>query len=154
MWLTGFGARLSVSPEKDRVKMDYRDVVEALNKIRIDTDPADLSRLYGYRFSKAWEAVKEGRVKKYVFKPSGRVVWVVVGGNREYLIYHVVGYCSCDDFYFNVIDGKIPLCHHLIARKLAEVLGRFEVVELSDKFYSSHLKEWTNVEVRRMEVLI
>jgi predicted nucleic acid-binding Zn finger protein len=66
----------------------------------------------------------------------------------------VVGYCSCDDFYFSVIDGKVPLCHHLIARKLAEVLGRFEVVELSDEFYSSHLKEWKNVEAGREEVLL
>jgi len=136
------------------MKVDYRDVVEALNKIRINSDPVELSRLYGYRFSKAWEALKENRVKKYVFKPSGRVVWIVVGRDREYLIYHVVGYCSCDDFYFNVIDGKVPLCHHLIARKLAEVLGRFEVVEQSDELYSSHLKEWTSVEAECEEVLL
>jgi predicted nucleic acid-binding Zn finger protein len=136
------------------VKVDYRVVVEALSRIRVDADPVELWKLYGGRFSRAWETVKEGRVKKYVFKPSGRVVWIVVGGDREYLLYHVVGYCSCDDFYFSVIDGKVPLCHHLIARKLAEVLGRFEVVELSDEFYSSHLKEWKNVEAGREEVLL
>jgi len=138
----------------ERVKVDYRDVVEALSRIRIDTDPVELSRLYDYRFNKAWETLKENRVKKYVFRPSGRVVWVVVGRDRDYLIYHVVGYCSCDDFYFSVIDGKVPLCHHLIARKLAEVLGRFEVVEQSDELYSSHLKEWTSVETKREEVLL
>ncbi len=134
--------------------MDYRVVVEALSRIRVDCDPVELWRLYGYRFSRAWEILKEDRVKKYVFRPSGRVVWVVVGRDREYLIYHVVGYCSCDDFYFNVIDGKVPLCHHLIARKLAEVLGRFEVVEQGDELYSSHLKEWTSVEAEREEVLL
>jgi hypothetical protein len=37
---------------------------------------------------------------------------------------------------------------------LAEVLGRFEVVELSDEFYSSHLNEWTNAEAGREEVLL
>lgn len=134
--------------------MDYRDVVEALNRIRVDCDPVGLWRLHGYRFSRAWEILKEDRVKKYVFKLSGRVIWIVVGRDREYLIYHVVGYCSCDDFYFNVIDGKVSLCHHLIARKLAEVLGRFEVVEQEDEFYSSHLKEWTSVEAEREEVLL
>jgi len=134
--------------------VDYRVVVEALSRIRVNADPVELWKLYGGRFSRAWEILKEGRVKKYVFKPSGRVVWVVVGGDREYLLYPVVGYCSCDDFYFSVIDGRVPLCHHLIARKLAEVLGRFEVVELSDEFYSSHLKEWTNVEAGREEVLL
>jgi len=134
--------------------VDYRVVVEALSRIRIDCDPVELCRLHGYRFNKAWETLKEDRVKKYVFSPSGRVVWIVVGRDREYLIYHVVGYCSCDDFYFSVIDGKVPLCHHLIARKLAEVLGRFEVVEQSDELYSSHLKEWTSVEAEREEVLL
>jgi len=134
--------------------VSYRVVVEALSKIRIDCDPVELWRLYGSRFNRAWETLKDGRVKKYVFRPSGRVVWVVVGRDREYLIYHVVGYCSCDDFYFSVIDGKVPLCHHLIARKLAEVLGRFEVVEQEDEFYSSHLKEWTSVETECEEVLL
>jgi predicted nucleic acid-binding Zn finger protein len=138
----------------ERVKVDYRSVVEALSIIRIDCDPVELWRLHGYRFSRAWENLKEDRVKKYVFRPSGRVVWVVVGRDREYLIYHVVGYCSCDDFYFSVIDGKVSLCHHLIARKLAEVLGRFEVVEQEDELYSSHLEEWTSVETRREEVLL
>jgi len=136
------------------MKVDYRVTVEALTRIRIDSDPVELWRLHGSRFNRAWETLKDGKVKKYVFRPSGRVVWVVVGRDRDYLIYHVVGYCSCDDFYFSVIDGKVPLCHHLIARKLAEVLGRFEVVEQSDELYSSHLKEWTSVETKREEVLL
>jgi len=134
--------------------VDYRVVVEALSRIRIGCDPVELWRLHGSRFSRAWETVKEDRVKKYVFRPSGRVVWVVVGRDRDYLIYHVVGYCSCDDFYFSVIDGKVPFCHHLIAMKLAEVLGRFEVVEQEDELYSSHLKEWTSVETEHEEVLV
>jgi len=134
--------------------VDYRVVVEALSRISVDSDPVELWRLYGSRFSRAWETLKEDKVKKYLFRPSGRVVWVVVGRDREYLIYHVVGYCSCDDFYFSVIDGKVPLCHHLIARKLAEVLGRFEVVEQEDELYSSHLEEWTSVETKREEVLL
>jgi predicted nucleic acid-binding Zn finger protein len=66
----------------------------------------------------------------------------------------VVGYCSCDDFYFSVIDGKVPLCHHLIARRLAEVVGRFEVVEQGDGFYGSHLTGWTSVEAEGGEVLL
>jgi len=136
------------------VRVDYRVVVEALSRISVDSDPVELWRLYGSRFSRAWETLKEDKVKKYLFRPSGRVVWVVVGRDREYLIYHVVGYCSCDDFYFSVIDGKVPLCHHLIARKLAEVLGRFEVVEQEDELYSSHLEEWTSVETKREEVLL
>ena len=36
-----------------------------------------LSEIFGQRFIKAWEAVTDRRVKRYVFKPSGRVVWIV-----------------------------------------------------------------------------
>jgi hypothetical protein len=31
------------------------------------------------RSNKAREALNEGRIKKYIFEPSGRVVWIVVG---------------------------------------------------------------------------
>jgi hypothetical protein len=62
--------------------MDYRDVVEALNKIRVDVDPVELWKVYGYRFNRAWETLREDKVKKYMFRPSGRGVWVVVGRDR------------------------------------------------------------------------
>ncbi len=39
----------------------------------------ELYELFGQRFTKALDALKEGRVKKYSFKPSGRTVWIVVG---------------------------------------------------------------------------
>jgi len=132
---------------------DYRDVVAALDKIGIDVDPVEFSRLYGYRFNNAWAALKENRVKKYVFKPSSRVLWVVVGKGREYLIYPEAGFCSCDDFYFGVIDGRVVLCYHLIARKLAEVLGCFDVVEEDDRLYMSLMEEWREVKALKYEVL-
>ena len=54
-----------------------------------------LSEAFGTRFTKAWEAIKEGRVKKYIFKPSARIVWIVVGKERDYLVMPDVEYCSC-----------------------------------------------------------
>lgn len=45
-----------------------------------------------------------------MFKPSGKVVWIVVGREREHLIYPTVGYRSCDDFYFAVMEGKALAC--------------------------------------------
>ncbi len=53
-----------------------------------------LSSTFGSRFPKAWETVKERRIKKYVFKPSGRVVWIVVGKEREYLVMPAADFCS------------------------------------------------------------
>ena len=77
------------------------------------TDLTELYELFGTRFTKAFDALKEGRVKKYTFKPSGRVVWIVVGRERDYLIMPEAEFCTCDDFYFRVLDKKVHMCYHL-----------------------------------------
>jgi len=101
-----------------------------------------LYEIFGQRFVKAFEALKEGRVKKYVFKPSGRTVWIVVGKERDYLIMPKAEFCSCDDFYFRVLDKKVHLCYHLIAQKMANALEWFEKIEEQDTLYDSLMKEW------------
>ncbi|KYH42417.1 MAG: hypothetical protein AYL33_002700 [Candidatus Bathyarchaeota archaeon B63] len=106
---------------------------------------ASLERMFGSRFSNAWRAVNERRVKKYIFKPSGRVVWIVVGRGRDYLIMPAANFCSCDDFYFNVIDQKARLCYHLIAQRLAESLKAYDTIEEEDPFYDVLMKEWRRV---------
>jgi len=102
----------------------------------------ELYELFGQRFTKALEALKENRVKKYTFKPSSRVVWIVVGKERDYLIMAEADFCTCDDFYFRVLDKKIHLCYHLIAQKIARNLGWFDAIEETDELYQSLMKEW------------
>jgi predicted nucleic acid-binding Zn finger protein len=101
-----------------------------------------LYELFGQRFTKALDAVKEGRVKKYVFKPSGRVVWIVVGRERDYLIMPEAEFCTCDDFYFRVLDKKVHMCYHLLTQKLAQNLGWFKTYEESDDTYKMLMDEW------------
>ena len=101
-----------------------------------------LYELFGQRFTKALGALKENRVKKYVFKPSGRTVWIVIGRERDYLIMPEAEFCMCDDFYFRVLDKKIHLCYHLIAQKIARNLGWYETLEENDKLYESLMNEW------------
>ena len=120
---------------------DYRDVLKALEPISATSDPAKLSKVYGPRFAKAWELLKEKRVKKYVFNPSGRVMWIVVGKKREYIIYPAVGHCGCDDFFFAVMDGKALVCQHLIAQRLAEKLSDYDVTEAEDRLFDSLMEE-------------
>ena len=74
--------------------------------------------------------VKDGRVKKYIFKPSGRVVWIVVGKRRDYIVMPSADFCSCEDFYFQFNKGH--LCYHIIAQKLAEATAVAE--EFASKF--------------------
>jgi len=101
-----------------------------------------LYELFGQRFTKALDAVTEGRVKKYMFKPSGRVVWIVVGRERDYLIMPEAEFCTCDDFYFRVLDKKVHMCYHLLTQKLAQNLGWFQTYEERDESYDMLMNEW------------
>ncbi|MCS7096779.1 MAG: hypothetical protein N3F10_06790 [Candidatus Bathyarchaeota archaeon] len=102
-----------------------------------------LYEVFGQRFAKAFEALKENRVKKYIFKPSGRVVWIVVGKERDYLIMPDVDFCTCDDFYFRVLDRQVHMCYHVLAQKMAKALEWYETVEGDDELYETLMKEWT-----------
>jgi predicted nucleic acid-binding Zn finger protein len=131
--------------------MDEKSEIDILNdvckKAKADgkLTGKNLTKLYeifGQRFTRAFEALKENRVKKYVFKPRGRTVWIVVGRERDYLIMAEAEFCTCDDFYFRVLDRKVHLCYHLIAQKLAKNLDWYELVEEHDELYDSLMSEW------------
>jgi len=102
-----------------------------------------LYELFNQRFTKALDALKENRVKKYVFKPSGRTIWIVVGRERDYLIIPEAEFCTCDDFYFRVMDKKVHLCYHLIAQKIARNLAWFDALEENDELHNTLMSEWT-----------
>lgn len=101
-----------------------------------------LSEALGSRFTKAWDTVKGKRVKKYVFSPSGRIVWIVVGREREYQIMPAAGFCSCDDFYFRVMDRETNICYHLVAQKIAEAIEMYDCIEEEDRLYYCLMNEW------------
>ena len=103
---------------------------------------AQLSEALGSRFTKAWETIQEKRVKKYVFSPSKRIVWVVVGREREYQIMPEAIFCSCDDFYFRVMDREANICYHLIAQKIADELELYDNIEEEDRLYDCLMEEW------------
>jgi len=133
------------SPEAD-VLEDICKTVKSEGQVA-ESQVARLSEAFGQRVTKALEALKEGRIKKYVFKPSGRVVWIVVGKGRDYLVMPAIDYCSCYDFYFQFDRGHV--CYHIIAQKLAEATGRFDAFEDDDQFYNILIKEWKAPEHRK-----
>jgi len=106
-----------------------------------------LYEIFGQRFTRAFEALKEDRVKKYAFKPSGRTVWIVVGRERDYLIMPEAEFCTCDDFYFRVLDKEVHLCYHLIAQKIARNLVWYETIEEGDELYETLMNEWKKATV-------
>jgi predicted nucleic acid-binding Zn finger protein len=132
------------TPKEIRILESVCEEAKSQGKVE-EKQIAQLSEALGSRFAKAWEALEEGRVKKYVFSPSGRIVWIVVGREREYLIMPAAGYCSCDDFYFRVLDREVHICYHLIAQKIADALEWFDKIEEDDEAYDFLMEEWKKV---------
>ncbi len=119
---------------------------DAKKKDRITGEhSAHLTNLFGGRFTKAWEAIRQERVKKYIFKPSYRIVWIVVGRERDYLVMPDAYFCSCNDFYFRVMEKRAHLCYHLIAQKIAECLEWFDKIEETDDLYDVLMGEWRKI---------
>ena len=136
--------------------MDEKSEIDVLNTVCKEAKAegkltgknlTELHEVFGSRFTKAFEALKENRVKKYVFKPSSRIVWIVVGRERDYLLMPEVEFCTCDDFYFRVLDKKVHLCYHLIAQKIGRILGWYEPVEEHDELHDSLMNEWKKATV-------
>jgi predicted nucleic acid-binding Zn finger protein len=131
--------------------MNDNSEIDALNAICLEAKAegklsgkslTTLYELFGQRFTKALATLKENRVKKYIFKPSGRIVWIVIGRERDYLIMSEAEFCMCDDFYFRVLDKEIHLCYHLIAQKVARNLGWYEIIKEDDRLYETLMTEW------------
>lgn len=92
-----------------------------------------LSLMFGNKYKKATKTISDRRVRKYLFRPSGREIWTVVGNKGEYQVIPSVGFCACADFYYRLKDGAVHLCYHLLAQRLAEALDAFETVRVSDE---------------------
>lgn len=73
------------------------------------------------------------RIKLHVFEPSGRIVWTVVGTDREYWTDPSRGFCSCPGYYYGRSDRG---CYHLEAVRHAELHGGAETIRLADCEYA------------------
>jgi predicted nucleic acid-binding Zn finger protein len=101
-----------------------------------------LLKTFGERFTNGLELVNNHRVKRYEFKPSKRVVWVVEGRTNEYQVIPDLPFCYCDDYYFRVMDRKRGLCYHIIAQRVAEALNQFQTIHGNDSQYSNITDRW------------
>ena len=128
---------------------DICKVVKEEGKIS-ETHVSRLSNVFGQRSNKALEALNEIRIKKYIFQPSGRVVWIVVGKNRDYLVMPEIDYCSCYDFYFQFDRGHV--CYHIIAQKLAEAIDMFDKFEDDDRLFNVLIEEWKAPDQRKPKI--
>jgi len=101
-----------------------------------------LEKVFGERFANGLELARSGKVRRYQFSPSGRVLWVVQGRTNEYQVMPDIPFCYCDDYYFRVMDKKRGLCYHIIAQRIAEALNKFERIVENDSQYSKITDRW------------
>ncbi len=74
---------------------------------------------YGKRGEKAFNYLKEDRVKKYLD-------FFVIVGEEEYVVEDE--FCTCNDFQIN-LKGRAP-CAHILALKLSKLLGHYKEFDL------------------------
>jgi predicted nucleic acid-binding Zn finger protein len=101
-----------------------------------------ITKIFGDRFTNGWNLARSRKVRRYEFKPSGRVVWVVQGRKGEYQVMPDIPFCYCDDYYFRVMDKKRGLCYHIIAQRVAEALKQFVTIRKRDSQYSGVTDRW------------
>jgi predicted nucleic acid-binding Zn finger protein len=86
------------------------------------------------------EVLKRGIIK-YTYTPSNRIVWAAKGENQEHLVYPKL-YCSCQDFYKNVVvKKKRKFCKHILAQTISEALNNFIAVTLEDNKFKEFISD-------------
>ncbi len=83
--------------------------------------------------------VASGSVKKMLFMPSGKSLWIVVGKDNEYWTDPDLGFCTCKDFYFTTLSGGSD-CYHLKSVKKAAEENRFMTIRFDDSEYVQFLQ--------------
>ncbi len=84
----------------------------------------------------------ERGITKYLHSPSSRIVWTAKGENQEHMIYPRL-YCSCQDFYKNVvIKRNRDFCKHILAQIISEALDCFKITEVRDDQFKDLIKDF------------
>ncbi len=79
-------------------------------------------------------------MKRHVFRPSGRIIYSVVGRGGDEFLDPVKNYCSCSDYFFRVLGGKEEYCYHLLSYKIASEGKRLDEITFDDEEYEGFLK--------------
>jgi predicted nucleic acid-binding Zn finger protein len=110
-----------------------------LSKEKLETKFAQYSKQKNI-FNKAIETVIQNCVKKHIFKPSGRVVYSVVGKSGDEFLDPDKPFCSCSHFFFRVLGGQSEFCYHFLSYKLALESKKIEEITFDDEEYETFMK--------------
>ncbi|MGQ4874722.1 MAG: hypothetical protein ACP6IY_11695 [Promethearchaeia archaeon] len=123
-----------------------KDLLKLIKKIRnkdkaiLDADIIEyIEEIFPNKSTDILDLIRRG-IKKYIYKPSNRIVWISPGTDCEHLIYPKI-FCSCLDFFNRVvISQQRTFCKHMIAQIIAEELNLYEIIEADDKDFNKQLK--------------
>jgi predicted nucleic acid-binding Zn finger protein len=133
-----------VTPKPDE-EVVLKQLSEELRRTHTLTEEQKqtLSKVFDKRLPPALALVEARSITSYRFKPSGRTIWIVKGRKGDYQIMPESMFCTCDDYYFRVMDNKKQLCYHIVAQQIAEALGQFDVSDQSDSSYADLTAKWS-----------
>ena len=139
------------SPETVNENRILKDTCLEIGRTGIlsETQREALETTFQKRFHQALGLAEGEKVRKYRFSPSGRTLWVVIGRGREYQVLPDSMFCTCDDYYFRVMDHKKQLCYHIIAQRLSEAMGKYIVTETIDSRYPEISSKLTAISSRK-----
>jgi predicted nucleic acid-binding Zn finger protein len=118
--------------------------------VESQTPREELFARFSNRYSKtkyverAIDTVLEGRVKKHLFVPSGRVLYSVVGRSGDEFIDPEKPFCTCQHYFFSVLGGRDETCYHLLANSIASEVHMHEETRFYDEEYQSFLRLLTS----------
>ena len=105
-----------------------------------------LEKKHGKRFEKAIAILAEKKVKKYVFKPSENVFWIITGRLNDYLAIEEL-FCSCKDFQIrHLIRDEVDSCYHLLAVKIAIEHNFYQIEQKDDDELDTFLEKFLEVD--------
>ena len=133
-----------MSPPKPDEGNILKEISEQIRRTHSLTEAQKqrLANTFEKRAAQAIALVESRKISAYRFKPSGRNVWIVKGRKGEYQVMPDSMFCTCDDYYFRVMDNKRQLCYHLVAQQIAEALGQFDSSDMPDSRYDEVTAKW------------
>ena len=82
--------------------------------------------------------ISSSGVKLHLFEPSNRKIWTVVGKDNEHWLDLDLGYCSCEDYFYNAME-KGRKCYHLQAVQSAIDKNKVETIKFQDAEFESFM---------------
>jgi predicted nucleic acid-binding Zn finger protein len=108
-------------------------------KSKIDDEILNyLNLIFSDNAERVLKTIKRGITKYHI---EDRIIWTAMGENSEHIIFPHI-YCSCQDFYLNVvIERKRDFCKHILAQIICKGLNKYNEKKLSYDEFRTLFKE-------------